>query len=84
VYNGDNDEIRRDTMYQSIIRKELVKNGYIGLYDPRHIEGYMRLEHGTLDGLSRKQRREEIEISRQCVDHGGIINAETLARSYGL
>jgi len=71
-------------MYQKIIRTELSKSGYIGKYDPRHIEGYMRVEHGTLCGLSRAEFLSEIEISRQCIDADGYSNAESLARSYGL
>lgn len=52
--------------------------------DPRHIEGYMRVEHSTLDGLSSKQFRREVEIGIACVDADGYINAERNARSFGL
>ena len=71
-------------MYQQIIRRELSRSGFIGKYDPRHIEGYIRLEHSTLDGLSRNKFRAEIEASRQCIDYEGCNIAEELARSYGL
>ncbi|MDE2104342.1 MAG: hypothetical protein KGL39_44300 [Patescibacteria group bacterium] len=71
-------------MYQQIIREVLAKQGSIGRYDPRHIEGYMRLEHSTLDGLSRSQFASEVAISAACVDEGGIEAAERNARSFGL
>jgi len=70
--------------YQQSIREELAGRGYIGRYDPRHIEGYMRLEHGTLDALSASRFSEEIEISRQCIDADSYSNAESLAKSFGL
>lgn len=71
-------------MYQKIIREELAKNGYIGKYDPRHIEGYMRLQYSTLDHLSISDFRREIKICRQCIDVGGITAAEENAVSFGL
>jgi hypothetical protein len=71
-------------MYQSLIREILARNGYVGRYDPRHVEAYMRIEHSTLDGLSRAQFAAEVEICRQCVDAGGPDGAERCARSFGL
>lgn len=71
-------------MYQKAIREELAKSGYIGQYDPRHIEGYMRLAHGCLDGLDKETFNEEVSVCRQCIDADGIANAESLAKSYGL
>ncbi len=53
-------------------------------YDPRHIEAYMRLEHGVLDGLSPARFRAEVAIGMRCVDAGGTVNAEKLAQSCGL
>jgi len=52
--------------------------------DARHIEGYMRVEHATLDGLSPLQFLLEVEIGIACVDADGIINAERNAQSFGL
>lgn len=69
--------------YQRVISETLAKSGHIGKYDPRHIEAYMRLEHGTLDALSRRQFDQEVEVCRQCVD-ADINGAESLALSYGL
>lgn len=71
-------------MYQQIIREELAKAGHVGL-DPRWIEGYMRLDHGTLDALSRAQfARETREIAEGIVVTATQAEAESLARSYGL
>lgn len=52
--------------------------------DPRHVEGYMRLEHPTLDHLTRRQFAVEVEIGIACVDADGTDNAERNARSLGL
>jgi len=71
-------------MYQQIIREELAKAGHVGM-DPRWIEGYMRLDHGTLDALSRGQFAHETrEIAEGIVATGTQAEAESLARSYGL
>lgn len=69
--------------YQELIREELARQGRIDV-DPRHVEGYARLEHGTLDGLSRGQFAREVRVGIACVDEGGKAAAENLARSYGL
>ena len=52
--------------------------------DPRHIEAYMRLVHGTLDQLTPEQFREEVALAVACIAEGGIDEAENLAQSYGL
>lgn len=52
-------------------------------YDPRHVEAYIRLEHGTLDALSREQFSREVRISCACIDTAGIKAAEDLALSFG-
>ena len=71
-------------MYQTIIKTTLAKQGFIGKYDPRHIEAYMRIGNSTLDGLSRSEFTREVNECRQCVDADGTANAEGLAISYGL
>lgn len=71
-------------MYQDIIKNQMTRMGYIGKYDPRHIEAYMRIKHGCLYGLSRANFMREIEIGRACVDADGVDHAESLAKSYGL
>lgn len=70
-------------MYEQLIREALAEQGAIGKYDPRHIEAFMRLEHSTLDGLSRGQFASEVSTARVCIDEGGRDGAESLARSYG-
>ena len=70
-------------MYQRMIREELARKGYVGQYDPRHIEAYMRIEHPTLDGLSKASFRKEIEWSRQAVDLDPAA-AERCAQSFAL
>ncbi len=69
--------------YTDTIRTELARTGYIGV-DPRHIEGYMRLEHATLDGLSWRQFQREVELCAECVGRDGMANAEANAQSFGL
>jgi hypothetical protein len=70
-------------VYQRFIREEVARQGHIGI-DPRHIEAYMRLGHSTLDGLSRRQFIDEVQIGVQCILSDGVANAESLAKSYGL
>jgi hypothetical protein len=71
------------SFYQQSIREEIARLGHIGI-DPRHVEGYMRLEHSTLDGLSKKQFSDEVKIGIECTLADGEANAERNARSYGL
>lgn len=52
-------------------------------HDPRHIEAFMRSEHGTLDRLSPSRFRQEVRMAIACVNEGGIEFAEKLAKSYG-
>ena len=73
----------RESYYYRTIREELARQGHIGI-DPRHVEGYMRLEHSTLDGLSRSEFAAEVGIGIECVLADGIQNAEANARSFGL
>ncbi len=70
--------------YQQLIRETMARLGRIGAADPRHVEGYMRLEHSTLDGLSPRQFDDEVEIGIECVRADGTTNAEALAQSFGL
>lgn len=70
--------------YRSSILEELAPLGRASDVDPRHVEGYMRLEHPTLDGLSREQFRLEVWLCVGVIDEGGKDNAEQNARSFGL
>jgi hypothetical protein len=52
--------------------------------DPRHVEAWIRSEHGTLDHLSRRQFELEVSAAVACIARGGTKMSEMLARSYGL
>lgn len=74
----------RRSQYADSIRHELAAMGFVGMFDPRHVEAYMRLEHSTLDGLSAAQFRSEVAMAAECIRAGGVADAEGLALSYGL
>jgi hypothetical protein len=71
-------------MYQNRIREELARQGFVGKYDPRHIEAYMRIGHSTLDALSPKAFALEVAIGMACVDEEGTKVAEACAQSFAL
>jgi len=73
--------LRTRTGYTDIIKKQLVSSGYLGKYNPLHIEAWMRIEHGCLDGLSKRQFDKEVEIARQCCDAVSFEESENLANS---
>lgn len=52
-------------------------------HDPRHVEAFMRSEHGTLDHLTPSRFRTEVGAAIACIREGGADFAEKLARSYG-
>jgi hypothetical protein len=72
-----------NTPYTDSIREGLVALGGADL-DPAVIEAWMRLEHGTLDGLSHRQFREEIATACACARLAGPKVNLQLAQSYGL
>jgi len=72
------------TGYQQLIREDMASMGRVGAADPRHVEGWMRLEHGCLDGLSPTQFTAEVKIALQCIDAAPAADNESLAQSYGL
>ena len=51
--------------------------------NPRHIEAWMRLEHGCLDGLSASQFRAEVKIALECIAASTPEENESLAQSEG-
>lgn len=53
-------------------------------HDPRHIEAWMRLEHGTLDHLDAARFESEVCTANACVTEAGKDESEALALSYGL
>ena len=52
--------------------------------DPAHVEAWMRLEHGTLDGLSRWQFASEVQTALSCIEAAGLDECDKLAHSFGL
>lgn len=53
-------------------------------YDPRHIEGYVRLQYSTLDHLSVAELRGEAHVAAACIEEAGLEAAEANAVSFGL
>ena len=72
------------TGYQQLIREDMASMGRVGAADPRHVEGWMRLEHGCLDGLSPSQFAAEVKIALGCIDAAPTADSERLAQSMGL
>lgn len=70
--------------YRQMIRETIARTGHVGAADPRHVEGWMRLEHGCLDGLSRAQFTAEVKIALACIAAGPVSDSESLAQSMGL
>ena len=71
------------SMYQKMIEKTAAKQGHIGV-NARWIEGWMRLECGCLDGLSRRRFNYEVAAGIRCIAVSTPAENEQLARSYGL
>ncbi len=69
-------------MYEEMIREECARQGHVGM-DPKLIEAWMRLEHGCLDGLSKRQFADEVAIAIELVKVEPEASAK-LAKSYGL
>lgn len=73
--------LRRGSYFQrSIVRKGLVPQGT----DPRHLEGFIRLQYGTLGHLGWPDIKREVKIGLACIKEGGLEAAESNARSFGL
>ena len=71
-------EMARWTYYQRFIA-ERTKD-----VDPRHVEAWMRVEHPTLDGLSRREFIAEMHVALGCAIDAGPEASEALAASFGL
>lgn len=69
--------------YQQTIREIAARLGRVGA-DPRHIEAWIRVEHGTLDWMDLDRFSTEVEIAIGCMDHANKGLSESLARSFGL
>ena len=72
------------THYQQYIREDMASLGRIGAHSPAVIEAWMRLEHDTLDGLSKTAFRREVSVAMQCADASTPAENRSLAASYGL
>lgn len=71
------------TNYQQAIRESMAKQGRVGAADPRHVEAWMRVEHGTLDALSAGQFDREVMIGVACAIDDPATS-ERLAAAEGL
>jgi hypothetical protein len=71
------------TMYEQVIREEAAKAGLVGQVDPRHVEGWMRLEYGTLNHLPRETFAEYVQVTLEC-EKEAPGSSEQLAQSFGL
>lgn len=71
-------------IYAQMIREAMARTGRVGAADPRHIEAWLRLEHGCLDAMSRQQFTDEVTIAMQCIAAAPKAESEALATSYGL
>jgi hypothetical protein len=71
-------EMARWTFYQRFIA-EHVKD-----VDPRLVEAWMRIEHPTLDGLSRQEFIDEMYAALTAALEAGPEESEALAASFGL
>lgn len=70
-----------DTTYaQRVIAGLDVAKGY----DPRHVEAYMRAEHGTLNHLSASAFAAEVKLAVADIEYDGLGLADLVARSFGL
>jgi hypothetical protein len=50
----------------------------------RWVEAWMRVEHSTLNHLSRAQAKKEIDIALECIAASPASDSERLAQSFGL
>ena len=70
-----------NTYFQrSLLEKKLVPQGI----DPRHIEGFIRLQYATLGHLDWPTIRRETRLAVKCIQVGGKEAAERNALSFGL
>lgn len=65
---------------KQIAEKHLVPMGT----DPRHVEGYIRLQYSTLSHLDWPTIRRECRLAVECIKVGGKDAAERNAQSFGL
>ena len=71
-------EMARWTFYQRFIADHIRDT------DPRHVETWMRIEHPTLDGLSRQEFIDAMYAALAAALEAGPEESERLAASFGL
>ena len=71
-------------MLGEAIEKELAVSGLNGHYDPRHIEAWIRMQHGSLSNVPPAYFEAEVRIARLCCDGASGEQSERLALSFGL
>jgi hypothetical protein len=70
--------------YQQAIRETMAGLGRVGAADPRHVEAWIRVEHGVLSGLSKSRFTAEVKTALDCIAAVPISESESLAQSFGL
>lgn len=65
---------------RSITEKGLVPQDV----DPRHLEGFIRLQYSTLGHLDWPTIKREVKLGVACIREGGVDVAERNAQSFGL
>ena len=69
------------TFFHKRIKASLAAQG-LPVWEPRHIEAYMRLNFSTLiNPLSQQQFDDEVLICSECIKLEGPAKAESLAQS---
>jgi hypothetical protein len=71
-------QMARWTFYQRFIAEQIRD------VDPRHVEAWMRIEHPTLDGLSRAEFSNAMYAALAAALDAGPEESERLAASFGL
>lgn len=77
------DRPKRRAPYERVI-KECLKQIKREDLDPRHVEGIMRGQYGTLDHLDRETFVSECRIAARWKDELGEADLESVARSHGM
>jgi predicted methyltransferase len=76
--------MQRETFYARLIREDVAALGHVGQYNPADVEAWMRVEHGTLDGLSRARFRAEVQVAIACINAASPADTASLRASFGL
>ena len=74
----------RHSFYSQLIREDMARLGRIAEQPAHIVEAWMRIEHPTLDGLSRSQFRKEVALALECAAASTPAENYDLAASYGL